>query len=78
MPHIRLDPKEKAAILKAGEVPIKQCSDPKKSSIDKIRFSSLKTLNVIPRLDGFHSLKSFFDTCGSIYLQIVDYVTSFN
>ena len=44
VPRVRLTPKEKAETLKAGDVPIKACSDPKKSGIDSVKFIPLENL----------------------------------
>ena len=44
IPRLRLTPKEKAETLKAGDIAIKPCCDPKKSGIDSVRFTPLTML----------------------------------
>ena len=44
IPRIRLNPKEKADVLRAGDIPIKPCGDPKKFGINKVKFTPLKKL----------------------------------
>ena len=44
VPRCRLKPTEKARILKAGDIPIKPCPDPKKSGIDSMEFQPLEKL----------------------------------
>ena len=44
VPRIRLSPSEKAKILKAGDIPIKHCADPKKTGIDTMKFQPLDEL----------------------------------
>ena len=42
--RLRLKPSDRAKILRAGDIPIKLCSDPKKSGIDSIKLESLSNL----------------------------------
>ena len=42
--RLRLKPSDHAKILRAGDTPIKLCSDPKKSGIDSIKFEPLSNL----------------------------------
>ena len=42
--RLRLKPSDHAKILRAGDIPIKLCSDPKKSGIDTIKFEPLSDL----------------------------------
>ena len=42
--RVRLKPSDRAKILRAGDIPIKLCSDPKKSDIDSIKFEPLRNL----------------------------------
>ena len=42
--RLRLKPSDRFKILRAGDIPIKLCSDPKKSGIDSIKFEPLSDL----------------------------------
>ena len=42
--RLRLKPSDHAKILRAGDIQIKLCSDPKKSGIDSIKFEPLSNL----------------------------------
>ena len=42
--RLRLKPSDRAKILRAGDIPIKLCSDPKKSGIDSTKFEPLSNL----------------------------------
>ena len=44
VPRCRLSPTEKAKVLKAGDIPIKHCPDPKKSGIESMVFQPLEKL----------------------------------
>ena len=44
IPRLKLTAKEKAKILKAGDIPIQHCKDPKKSDINSITFIPLEQL----------------------------------
>ena len=43
--RLRLKPSDRATILRAGDIPIKLCVDPKKSGIDSIKFESSNLLH---------------------------------
>ena len=53
IPRRRLTPVEKAIILKAGDIPIKSCPDPKKTSINSIKLKPIHEL-----IDTFSSTPS--------------------
>ena len=42
--RLRLKPSDRAKILRSGYIPIKLCSDPKKSGIDSVKFEPLSDL----------------------------------
>ena len=42
--RLRLKPSDRAKILRAGDIPTKPCSDPKKSGIGSIKFEALSDL----------------------------------
>ena len=42
--RLRLKPSDRAKILRSGYIPIKLCSDPKKSGIDSFKFEPLSDL----------------------------------
>ena len=53
IPRRRLTPVEKAIILKAGDIPIKSCRDPKKTGINSIKLKPIHEL-----IDTFSSIPS--------------------